>query len=87
MLEKDETIEKKLQDMVAERIHVSADKIDLDQSLLEDMGLDSFEIVGLVMEIEEAYPGVSFEDQSAADIGTLREVAEDIRRQQAEGDD
>lgn len=73
--------ERRLQALVAEKLNVAADSIALDAKLLEELGLDSFDLVGVVLEIEELFPGVELSDKSAEALSTLREVAAYIDEQ------
>jgi len=67
--------ERKLQALVAERLKIGSRRVPLDQSLLEDLGLDSFDVMGIILEIEEAFAPVTISDKSAEELKTLREVA------------
>ena len=67
--------EKKLQTIVAPKLRVAPDLVDLDQSLLEDLGLDSFDLMAVILEIEEEFSPVSLADNAATELKTLREVA------------
>ena len=67
--------EQRLQALVAERLKIGPRRVPLDQSLLEDLGLDSFDVMGIILEIEEAFAPVTISDKSAEDLKTLREVA------------
>lgn len=73
--------ERRLQVLVAEKLNVAADSVSLDAKLLEELGLDSFDLVGVVLEIEELFPGVELSDKSAEALSTLREVAAYIDEQ------
>jgi len=67
--------EQRLQALVAERLKIGPRRVPLDQSLLEDLGLDSFDVMGIILEIEEAFAPVTISDKSAEELKTLREVA------------
>ena len=67
--------EERLQQIVAERLKIAPEQVPLDQSLLEDLGLDSFDVMGVILDIEEAFDPVSISDKSAEELKTLREVA------------
>lgn len=67
--------ERELQVMVAKRLEVDPAQVDLDKPLLGDLGLDSFDLVGVVLEIEQAFKPVSVASKSAEEIRTLRELA------------
>lgn len=67
--------ERKLQELVADKLKIDPARVDLDQSLLGDLGLDSFDLMAIILEIEELFPAVELSDKSAEDLSTLREVA------------
>lgn len=67
--------EQKLQSIVATRLKISPEEVPLDKSLIEDMGLDSFDMMAVILEIEETFAPVSIADKSAEEMVTLREVA------------
>ena len=70
--------EQKLQAIVAARLKIPPAEVPLDQSLIEDMGLDSFDMMAVILEIEETFAPVTIADKSAEDMVTLREVARHI---------
>lgn len=67
--------EEMIQAIVAGKLKIAPSQVPLDQSLLDDIGLDSFDIMGIILEIEVAFPAVSLSDKSAEDLQTLRQVA------------
>ncbi len=67
--------ERKLQELVAVKLEIEPDQVPLDQALLGDLGLDSFDLMAVVLEIEEAFAPVTVSDKSAEELKTLREVA------------
>jgi acyl carrier protein len=67
--------EQELQAMAARRLEVEPSQVDLDARLLGDLGLDSFDLIGVVLEIETAFHPVSVANKSAEEIKTLRELA------------
>lgn len=75
--------EQKLQAIAASRLQVTPEEVPLDQSLLDDLGLDSFDVVAVILEIEQAFAPVSLADKSAQELRTLREVAAYVDRQLA----
>lgn len=68
-------IEEELQELVAKRLKIEPEKVPLDQNFFSDMGLDSFTIMEVILDIEEAYYPVSLADKTAEELTTLREVA------------
>jgi acyl carrier protein len=67
--------EQKLQAIVAPKLRISPEQVPLDKSLLEDLSLDSFDLMTVILEIEEAFTPVSISDKSAEELLTLRELA------------
>ena len=67
--------ERALQAIVAAKLQVEPEQVPLDQSLIDDIGLDSFDVVTVILEIEEHFPPVTLSDKSAERLRTLREVA------------
>jgi len=70
--------ERALQEIVAKTLEIDPDGVELGHALLEDMGLDSFSIMTLMLEIETAFPPVSLSDKSFEELRTLRDVADYI---------
>ena len=67
--------EHKLQTLVAQRLKIAPANVPLDRSLMDDLGLDSFDVMDVVLEIETAFPPVTLSDEKAQALRTLREVA------------
>lgn len=70
-----ESTERKLQAIVAAKLGLAPERVPLDQSLLDDMGLDSYDVMTVMLEIERLFTPVTLSDQSAAELRTLRDVA------------
>lgn len=67
--------ERALQAIVAAKLQVKPDQVSLDQSLVEDLGLDSFDVVTVIVEIEQRFPPITLSEKSADHLRTLRDVA------------
>jgi acyl carrier protein len=67
--------ETRLQTIVAEKLQIDPALVPLDRVLTDDLGLDSFDLITVVLEIEQAFPPVSLSDESAQQLKTLRELA------------
>ena len=78
--------ERRLQVLVGDKLKMAPEEVPLDQSLLEDLGLDSLTIVNLLVEIDEAFAPVSVSEQSFEDLRTLREIAAYIDRESTGGE-
>lgn len=72
--------EQQVMAIVARRLQVPPEKVPLDEPIMDGLGLDSFDAMEVVLEIEEAYEHITLTDASARDLTTLREVAEHIDR-------
>ena len=75
--------ELRLQQIVARQLKVDPSRVDLDRALLEDLGLDSLDVMNVIFEIEDAFSPVTISDEVARDLHTLRELAAFIDRQRA----
>lgn len=73
--------ERKLQALVGQKLKISPERVPLDQSLLEGLGLDSLDAMSVILEIEEEFAPVTFSERAAEDLKTLRDVAAYIDRQ------
>jgi acyl carrier protein len=73
--------ERKLQAIVAPKLRVSPEQVPLDKSLIEDLNLDSFDLMTVILEIEEAFAPVTISDKSAEELLTLRDLAAYIDRE------
>ncbi|MBI5830284.1 MAG: acyl carrier protein [Chloroflexi bacterium] len=69
-----------LQILVAQKLKIAPARVPLDQSLLDDLGLDSFDVMNVILELEQAFPPVSLSDEAAQELKTLRELAAYIDR-------
>ena len=67
--------ELKLQTIVAAKLQIEPAQVPLDQTLTADLGLDSFDLMEVILEIEQAFPPLSLAEDTAQNLKTLREVA------------
>ena len=67
--------EQKLQSIVAAKLQFAPEQVPLDASLMDDLSLDSFDLMSVILEIEEDFTPVTISDKSAEELRTLREVA------------
>ncbi len=67
--------ETRLQAIVANRLKTNPAQVSLDQVITNDLGLDSFDLMEVVLEIEQAFPPVSLADEAVQNLKTLRELA------------
>jgi len=73
--------ESKLQQIVAAKLKVKPEQVPLDKSFIEDIGLDSFDLMSIIIEIEEVFPHISLAADEAQALKTLKEVAAYIDHQ------
>jgi acyl carrier protein len=73
--------ETKLQNIVAQKLKVPPDQVPLDKDFTQDMGLDSFDVMAIILEIEETFPPVSLNTDEAQNLKTLRQVGAYVGRQ------
>ncbi len=67
--------------IVARKLNMDPEQIPLGESLLEGLGLDSFSIMTLVLEIEEAFPSINLSDEAILELPTLSDLAAFIDRE------
>ena len=61
----------KLKEIIAERLSVDAEEVELNTSFKDDLGADSLDIVELVMALEEEF-GTEIPDEDAEKITTVQ---------------
>lgn len=71
----------KIQNILAEQFEVSADSINADTNLVDDLGADSLDVVELIMSLEDEF-GLSISDEAAANLTTVGKIVEFIEKQQ-----
>ncbi len=68
--------ELRLQQVVSQKLKIDPSEVPLDRGLMEDLGLDSLDVVEVILEIEQHFQPVAIWGQSSAEeLTTLREVA------------
>lgn len=63
-------IEKKVQDIIVDKLGVDANEVSAEKSFTGDLGADSLDTVELIMEFEKEF-GVSIPDDEAEKIATV----------------
>jgi acyl carrier protein len=71
-------LEQALREMVAIRLHILPADVPLDASIVDDLGLESLEVVTFLLAVEERFPPMAFEALEASEIRSLRELAAHI---------
>ncbi len=67
--------ERRIQEITARRLQVPPERVPLDQPLVDGVGLESFEVLEAVLEIEEAFSPASIANDAITASVTLRELA------------
>ncbi len=71
------TIKKKIIEVLAEKSCVDAEKIDLESSLVDDLGMDSLDAVEAVFQFEEQY-GLAIPDDDIRKFFKVQDIVEYI---------
>jgi acyl carrier protein len=66
-------IEEKVKTIISEKLELSQDKITMTASFIEDLKLDSLDIVELIMNLEETFD-MSIPDEDAEKMKTVGDV-------------
>jgi len=64
----------KLQAIIAEQFSISEDVITMDTTFVDDLGVDSLDVVELTMAIEEAFDVPEFDDVLIAKLTTVGDL-------------
>mgnify|MGYP004704112053 CR=1 FL=1 len=67
----------RVKSIIAKQLRINAADISDDASVLEDLGADSLDIIELLMTLEDE-TGIIIPDDDAADLKTVREIADYI---------
>ena len=71
----------KIRELLAQQFEVSADSISMETNIVDDLGGDSLDVVGLIMSVEEEF-GISIPDEDAVELSTVGKIVEYIEKQQ-----
>ena len=63
----------KIQQILAQQFEVSADSINADTNIVDDLGADSLDVVELIMSVEDEF-GVQIPDDKLGDLHTVGDV-------------
>lgn len=72
----------KLKAIAVNQIGIDEDKVKPDSDIIKDLGLDSLDIVDMLMYVEEEF-GVSIDDGDVAEMKTVADVVKFIESQTA----
>lgn len=68
-----------VKDMLSKQLRIDIDEIHDDSNIMEDLGVDSIDLVELLMSIEEKL-GIVVSDEDAANLKTVKDVADYIEQ-------
>ena len=74
-----EEVQKKLKEIVMDRLNAEEDQIKPEASFVEDLGADSLDIVELIMGIEEEFD-IEIPDEDAEKLTTVGEALDYIKK-------
>ena len=69
----------KVKQLIVDQTGVSADKLDMDTSMVNDLEADSLEAVEIIMALEEEF-GIEIPDEDAENFLTIRDMVEYLER-------
>lgn len=69
----------KIQEMLADALNLSVDKVTPDAKIVDDLGADSLDVVELLSRLEDEY-GVTIPDEEVEQLVTVQDVATEIEK-------
>ena len=69
----------KVQEMLAEALNISVDKVGADAKIVEDLGADSLDVVELLSRLEDEF-GITIPDEDVENLVTVADVAAEIEK-------
>lgn len=69
----------KVQEMLAEALNISVDKVAADAKIVEDLGADSLDVVELLSRLEDEF-GITIPDEDVENLLTVGDVAAEIEK-------
>ena len=69
----------KIQEMLADALNLSVDKVTPDARIVDDLGADSLDVVELLSRLEDEY-GVTIPDEEVETLVTVQDVANVIEK-------
>jgi acyl carrier protein len=69
----------KIQEMLAEALNLSAEKVTADAKIVDDLGADSLDVVELLSRLEDEY-GITIPDDDVESLITVGDVAAEIEK-------
>ncbi|WP_422667269.1 acyl carrier protein [Buchnera aphidicola] len=72
-------IEKKIKNIISEKLHIQLEKIHNDSSFQQDMNIDSLDKVEFIMALEEEF-NIEITDEEAEKINTVQKSIDYIKK-------
>ena len=69
----------KIQEMLAEALNLSVDKVTSDAKIVDDLGADSLDVVELLSRLEDEF-GITIPDEDVENLVTVSDVAAEIEK-------
>ena len=65
----------KIQQILAQQFEVSADSINADTNIVDDLGADSLDVVEMLMAMEDSF-GITVPDEDIEELVTVSDIVE-----------
>ena len=69
----------KVQEMLAEALNISVDKVSADAKIVEDLGADSLDVVELLSRLEDEF-SITIPDEDVENLVTVGDVAAELEK-------
>ena len=69
----------KIQEMLADALNLSVDKVTPDARIVDDLGADSLDVVELLSRLEDEF-GIIIPDEEVETLVTVQDVANEIEK-------
>ena len=66
-------VEKKIKYILAQNLKIDSEKITLDSSLVDDLGMDSFASIETMFEMEQEF-GIDIPEDGIAEVKTVKDI-------------
>ena len=66
-------MDKKIIELIAEKLNKKVEDIKMESRLVEDLGADSLDVVELVMDFEDEF-GIALPDEDVAKLKTIQDI-------------
>ena len=70
---------KKVRDMLAEALNISAEKITMDSNVIEDLGADSLDMVELLSRLEDE-EGITIPEEDLDGLTTVGDIVRELEK-------